>query len=872
MGSKRIYHISILFAMAMIGLWLAKQPAYAAESTASAAENTAVVQTSEITTSTTSETASDTTSESTSTVSTTSDTSTANTTTESTSSASESSDTSTSDTTSGSNDSTSESNETSSTSTTEEDETVTASVSAKKAAVSTTSATSTAIYLNGSNGNDSYDGSTSDNAVKTFSRAKELAAALAAETGETVTIYITGTVNISGDITLSGIDAIVKRDPSFNGYLMKVNSGATATLSSITIDGNSEEVTTVVKSSLIYCFYGTLNIQDGTVLQNNVITSTGSFKSLGGAVYVFGGTLNMTGGSITNNTANLGGGVFVGAGVMNMSGGVISSNHAVDNYFTINSTEYRFPASGGGICVYDNRSVVNISDHAQIINNTSEDMGGGISVGIYLRSSYSETLNMTGGTVSGNSAGSAGGGIFIQGGNENAIGTANISGGTISNNSMTGTGLGNDSFGGGGIYVNGTSNGYSGVLNLTNALITDNTAALEGGGYAACPISVTNIYVKDGAAIYGNTASSAEEIYILASNDYGLHSGDPTYFISPTMLGGTSYVWKYSDGTEVPLNELVGTLSADANEELSIYTDVTSDANAEALATVFIYGNTSATRGGGIGSNGTVNIGTATDLTELNVDKVWVNDESTDRPDSIEVELYQSVEGSDEDPVYIGYETMTADSSGEWSLTFENLPASDSNGTAYVYTVAERSVDGYASTVSGSQEDGFTITNTKVLSITVKKVWSGGTGTQAVVHLYADGEEIASYVLNEANDWQYTFTNLAITNDDGNAIVYTISEDSVDGYESSISGSQEDGFTVTNTKITTSSDSEKNTSKTSTESDGNTVETTAAMRTEENQAKTPATGFSSKAGLYTIALLASVIGVICIVLLKRKNA
>jgi hypothetical protein len=581
------------------------------------------------------------------------------------------------------------------------------------AAVNATGTTTTAVYLNGSSGSDSNDGLTADTAVKTFSRAKELAAELDSQTDETVTIYITGTVSISGDISLDGVDAIVKREPSFTGYLMNVAYGATATLSSITVDGNSDGVTGTVSSSLIRS-YGTLNIEDGTVLQNNAITSTGYFQSLGGAICASDGTINMTGGEITNNSANFGGGVFLIGAEMNMSGGVIENNRATDSH---PSSGVRYPAAGGGICLYDRNAVLNVSGSAEIINNTSEDMGGGISVGTYYASNSSETLNMTGGTVSGNTAGSAGGGIYVQAGtSSDAIGIANISGGTISNNSMDGTGLGSDDFGGGGIYVNGaTFNGVAvhGVLNLTNVLITENTASLQGGGYAACPISITHVYVNDGAAIYSNTASSANEIYILASNAYESHSGDPYYKISTVMLGGTSYKWKYPDGTEVPYDDLEGTLDADAEESLSLYTDVTSDAAAEALATVVISGNTSVTRGGGIGSNGEVNIGAASSLLDISVDKVWENDESSDRPESIEVELYCSVEGSDDDPVYVGYETMTPDSTGNWpTITFANLPATDGNGDAYVYTVQERSVDGYVSTVSGDQEDGFTITNT----------------------------------------------------------------------------------------------------------------------------------------------------------------
>ncbi|MGI6737032.1 MAG: hypothetical protein ACOX41_06965, partial [Anaerovoracaceae bacterium] len=87
-------------------------------------------------------------------------------------------------------------------------------------------------------------------------------------------------------------------------------------------------------------------------------------------------------------------------------------------------------------------------------------------------------LNMTGGTISGNSAGSGGGGILVQAGYTDKYGTANISGGTISDNRMTGEGTGNNAFGGGGIYVNGYSSwisGYhNGVLNLTNAVIKEN--------------------------------------------------------------------------------------------------------------------------------------------------------------------------------------------------------------------------------------------------------------------------------------------------------------------------------------------------------------------------------------------------------------
>lgn len=318
----------------------------------------------------------------------------------------------------------------------------------------------------------------------------------------------------------------------------------------------------------------------------------------------------MTGGTIEENSANYGGGVYLYYhSEMTMTGGVIQNNTAVNG---TSSGLYGY-AAGGGIASYGG-SVLNFGGSAEIRNNRSDHMGGGISLGTGVASDGSDVLNMTGGSVTGNSSGSGGGGIMVQAGKTNSYAIANISGGTISDNRMLGTGEGEHAFGGGGIYVNGYSSDYpgfhNGVLNLTNALITENTAGLEGGGYAACPVSSTEMYLNNGAAIFGNTGDRANDIYILASLDYGVHSGNPFYTVASTMLGGTPYHWKDEQGNEVSLNHLKGQLNFFSNDyELMLSTDVKQDAAAKELAAVVISGNTSATRGGGIGSNGTVNIG-----------------------------------------------------------------------------------------------------------------------------------------------------------------------------------------------------------------------------------------------------------------------
>ena len=662
-----------------------------------------------------------------------------------------------------------------------------------------------AIYLNGQNGDDSKDGTTAKNAVKTFAKAKELAT----ENQNITTIYITGTVNVSGEVTLKGTNAVVKREASFNGYLMQVGNTATATFSDIRIDGNSEEATGTTKSLINST--GTLNIQDGTVLQNNTLTNLGYFQATGGAIHTDRGAIhtdkgngnsviNMTGGIIQNNTANYGGGIFLNYSTMNFSGGSIQNNAAIDG----TSSAGKGYAAGGGITVYDG-STLNLSGNAEIKNNTSENIGGGISIGTGVGSDGADVLNMTGGTISGNSAGSGGGGILVQAGYTDKYGTANISGGTISDNRMTGEGTGNNAFGGGGIYVNGYSSwisGYhNGVLNLTNAVIKENTASMQGGGYASCPNSETHIYVKNGVALYANEAKSADEIYILASSAYGPHSGDPIYSIAPSMLGGTPYNWKYEDGSEVPLNKLDGQLLAINNESLSLHTDVGSDSNAESLAKVVITGNTSATRGAGIGSNGTVNMGEQ-DTIEIQVTKKWNDTGTGTLPEQITVRLYRNGSNTDKEPVYIGKETIKPDSEGNWKLTFTNLPKEDNAGNLYEYSVKEDPVDGFTAAVTGNQSDGFTITNTPIkrIDIPVEKKWEGGEGGSIQVTLLANGKEKETATITKEDGWKYTFKNLPETDSDGNDIEYTLSEVKIDGYTSSISGNAKDGFTITNKK------------------------------------------------------------------------
>ena len=140
-----------------------------------------------------------------------------------------------------------------------------------------------------------------------------------------------------------------------------------------------------------------------------------------------------------------------------------------------------------------------------------------------------------------------------------------------------------------------------------------------------------------------------------------------------------------------------------------------------------------------------------------------------------------------------------------WQYTFTDFDQYN-NGVEIVYTIQEVSIDGYSSEITGNMNDGFEITNTNThtINIPVEKRWVGTEASSVTIRLYADGVKVADVVLDKNNDWRHTFANLAkYDSADGHEIVYTITEDAVSGYTTSITGDMYAGFVVTNTKTAT---------------------------------------------------------------------
>ncbi|MGT2935558.1 Cna B-type domain-containing protein, partial [Streptococcus castoreus] len=197
--------------------------------------------------------------------------------------------------------------------------------------------------------------------------------------------------------------------------------------------------------------------------------------------------------------------------------------------------------------------------------------------------------------------------------------------------------------------------------------------------------------------------------------------------------------------------------------------------------------------------------------------------------DSVKVKLFANGEEK---------ESKELSEANHWKHTFERLPKYDNNNKIINYSVKEELSDwgrnAYESKITGNAENGFVITNTNITTrdINVRKFWnqeppsliprskfslpsiSGKqedkddifklkqpTPESITVRLLADGKEIASATITEADGWEHFFKDMPIYDKtDGHHIEYTCKEDEVKGYKSEIEY-RGDYFAIVNKSI-----------------------------------------------------------------------
>ncbi|MGE7882632.1 Cna B-type domain-containing protein, partial [Bacillus sp. NPDC094077] len=186
--------------------------------------------------------------------------------------------------------------------------------------------------------------------------------------------------------------------------------------------------------------------------------------------------------------------------------------------------------------------------------------------------------------------------------------------------------------------------------------------------------------------------------------------------------------------------------------------------------------------------NGTDITNTKVGETKVEGTKTWNDNNATNRPSTIKVDLLQNGKVVD---------TKEVTAATNWKYAFEKLQAYDANGVAYKYEVKEQSVAGYESKVNG-----YDITNTKVGKTKVEgtKTWKDDNAKDRPemikVDLLQNGTVIAMQEASKATGWKYEFKDLAAYDENGVAYKYEVKEQPVAGYESKVSGTD-----ITNTKV-----------------------------------------------------------------------
>ena len=307
----------------------------------------------------------------------------------------------------------------------------------------------------------------------------------------------------------------ITRGSGFVASLFSV-TGGDLTLQDVVLDGNKGVIVTNSDSLVKVNDGGKLTLGGGAALQNNkrsfgygggVYVENGSHFVMqdgsgvtgneiidnGGGVYVTGAgsSFEMRGGRITGNKAgvNYGGGVYVGSGAaMKMSGAARIGGTAAG--------EANTAGSGGGVYVSSATGADSSFEMTggEITGNTAGDYGGGVYVG-------GATFTMEDGGITGNTAHFGGGACMLGGG------AFNMNGGSLIGNAAVSKG--------GGVYVGGgASMKTSGAARIGGTAAGEaNTAQNGGGAYvtgAGSQLAMTGglLAAQSGDAVYVGSAHS----------------------------------------------------------------------------------------------------------------------------------------------------------------------------------------------------------------------------------------------------------------------------------------------------------------------------------------------------------------------------
>lgn len=540
------------------------------------------------------------------------------------------------------------------------------------------------------------------------------AAGSASSVGDLIVVEKGASLTLAGNITLRG---------KYNTGRIIDNSGAVTLTGNVVvcdgtmnhtnagvIDNHADGATftmlggSVEKNSITDAYSGTIRATNGAKLfirggkiQNNQTTGQDAYLSSAGLMLYENGAAEMTGGSISGNSGYRGSAVMMYSensskrAAFTMSGGDISKNTSkrLDSGWAYPSGAVHverysdFTLSGGTIT--ENRAT------------GAGAVGGGVCVidmGCQSNDPANETrFTMLGGEISQNTSSEAGGGVYSYSNHVRLLA------GVIKNNRSNK---------GGGVYSEGNTNlGYS-TLYMENVSITGNRATKQGGGMWFCPTGDAKVYVSNGGLIEGNTADEAGDDMVFL----GFPTDPYTLTLANYTPDGRRVKWMQDGGLFLPNGTYAATNASipryhqnGANTAPMTFENATPNIALKAVLDypstmvpkLVITGNT-AVYGGGVGSNGGVNIGENKSIS-VSVQKKWSHGDNPVAIQPQDVTIY--LKNGD---AIVDRLLLNADN--QWSGTFSGLP------TDGRYTVDEEAVPNYAKKITGDAQHGFTVQNT----------------------------------------------------------------------------------------------------------------------------------------------------------------
>ena len=367
----------------------------------------------------------------------------------------------------------------------------------------------TVVYLDPNSGDDTNDGSSVENAVRTLVKAIKIA--------NGGIIYLLNPIDINENLTLENVTLrpgrsnmsrmlYIRGDVTLQNIIIN-NTTPDDKPCQFSVDPIEVAGTLIIKDgteigpfpgkSCIYALpHSTVNLNGGEILgdkQNTV--------EYGGGIYAVESTVNVNGGIISGHSATYGGGIYAYNSSININGGQISENQST---------------YGGGICAIE---YSNVSLKGGSIAGNKSGQGSGVYLdmsNLFMQEENGKSCQITQNTVttepSPQDMHGEGGGIFL------IYSKAEIESGTIKKNTAIAAPDENGNIRGG--LGGAISAKYSAVTIKGNAEICNNSAGYRGGAiYTEGTTNDSSLLNIEGGTISGNHVNgSGAGIFAICSS------------------------------------------------------------------------------------------------------------------------------------------------------------------------------------------------------------------------------------------------------------------------------------------------------------------------------------------------------------------